>query len=92
MCGSVLRPCVLDGVQTYNTEITFVLETLKPCLSRITLLGVSFVLSFDIFLDHVVSRHQSPEHQKMMALSPNNQALVSAVFAYSIQVLDLLSG
>lgn len=40
-CDSLLRLCVLDGVQTYNTEITLVLETLQSCLSHFTVLGVS---------------------------------------------------
>ena len=69
----------------------------NPCPGDLVVLPFSFycfgsVLSFDIFLEHVVSRYQIPKQQKMMALSPNNEALVSPVFTYFTEVLDLLSG
>lgn len=80
VCGSSLRPCVLEGAQTYDSE--------NLCPGDLAVSPFSFyyfrsVLSLDIFLEHVVSRYQIPKEQKMMALSPNNHALVSPVFTYS---------
>lgn len=79
-----LRWCA--NIQHGDTTQIFVLETLQSCLSHFTVLGVSCLL----ILEHVVLRYQITEHQKMMALSPNNQAFVLLVITYFIQVLDLL--